>query len=49
VIVLLVFGVIVVSMLLWYVVQKRRLRNRPNAVTERWLDSFNYPKGGDTL
>ena len=46
-IVLAVFGVIVVAMLLWYLVQKRRLRDRSKWVTEHWLNGHNYPRSGD--
>ena len=44
-IVLAVFGVLVGAMLLWYLVWKRRLRER----SDRWLNGYNYPKDGDSL
>jgi hypothetical protein len=47
VIVLAVFAVIGVSMLGWYLYQKRRLRERSKSVTEHWLNGHNYPRSGD--
>jgi hypothetical protein len=54
VIVLALFALIGVSMLGWYLVQKRRVRERSTSVTEQsvtehWLTGYNYPKDGDSL
>lgn len=40
-------AVIVVAVVAWYVVEKRRAREQQRAVTPQWLSDLKYPRNGD--